>query len=292
MRIKVPPIKCQGIKTKLVQWIVENVSLADTKRWIEPFMGSGVVGFNLRPRRAVFSDINPHLINFYNALKTGHITAANARAFLDREGALLEQLGEDHYYAVRERFNSTGDPLDFLFLNRASFNGVIRFNRHGKYNVPFGHKPQRFSRAYITKIVNQIVHVSSVMRQLDWHFICSDFRQVIRGARTNDFIYCDPPYVGRHTDYYNSWSDQDEQNLYELLSATRAKFILSTWHSNRYRTNPALEKYAANPFVVLTREHFYHVGASEDNRHPMLEAIILNYTPSRQNSGQLVLLEK
>jgi len=291
MRILVPPIKCQGIKTKLVQWIVEHVSLGDTERWVEPFMGSGVVGFNLRPRKAIFGDINPYIINFYNALKTGEITTANARTFLEREGLLLERHGESHYYAVRDRFNKSGDALDFLFLNRASFNGVIRFNRQGLFNVPFGHKPQRFSKAYITKIVNQIEYVSSAMRHYDWEFVCGDFRDVIRNARASDFIYCDPPYVGRHTDYFNSWSERDELDLYELLSRTRAKFILSTWHSNRYRVNPALEKYR-DGFLVFTREHFYHVGASEENRNPMLEAIVLNYTPVKLEGSQLVLLER
>jgi len=291
MRILVPPIKCQGIKTKLVQWIVEHVSLGDTERWVEPFMGSGVVGFNLRPRKAIFGDINPYIINFYTALKTGEITTANARTFLEREGLLLERHGESHYYAVRDRFNENGDALDFLFLNRASFNGVIRFNRQGLFNVPFGHKPQRFSKAYITKIVNQIEYVSSAMRHYDWEFVCSDFRDVVRNARANDFVYCDPPYVGRHTDYFNSWSERDELDLYELLSGTKAKFILSTWHSNRYRINPALEKYR-DGFIMFTREHFYHVGASEENRNPMLEAIVLNYTPVKLEGSQLVLLER
>jgi hypothetical protein len=38
----VPPIKCQGIKTKLVPWIgaVKPSTLNGT--WIEPFMGSRV----------------------------------------------------------------------------------------------------------------------------------------------------------------------------------------------------------------------------------------------------------
>jgi DNA adenine methylase len=291
MKIIVPPIKCQGIKTKLVQWIVEHVSLDDSQRWIEPFMGSGVVGFNLRPRQAIFSDINPHLLNFYNAIKTGTITTASARAFLEREGLLLERHGESHYYAVRERFNKSHDPLDFLFLNRASFNGVIRFNRQELFNVPFGHKPQRFSKAYISKIVNQIEYVGRAVYHYDWKFMCADFREVIQAAGAGDFIYCDPPYVGRHTDYFNSWSDNDEQDLYNLLSNTNAKFILSTWHSNRYRTNLALDKYS-NDFLVLTRQHFYHVGASEEHRNPMLEAIILNYTPAKEQSGQLVLMDR
>ena len=39
---------------------------------------------------------------------------------------------------MRERFNLQGSSLDFLFLNRSCFNGVMRFNRHGRFNVPFG----------------------------------------------------------------------------------------------------------------------------------------------------------
>jgi len=37
----------------------------------------------------------------------------------------------------------------------------------------------------------------------------------------------------------------------------------------------------------LTREHFYHIGASEKNRNPMLEAIVLNYNPLPQVEIQL-----
>ena len=39
----VPPIKCQGIKTKLVPFIAANVAWDAGRRWIEPFLGSGVV---------------------------------------------------------------------------------------------------------------------------------------------------------------------------------------------------------------------------------------------------------
>jgi len=295
MTVKVPPLKCQGIKTKLVEWIKDHSSLENNGTWIEPFMGSGVVGFNMRPSRAIFADVNPHIINFYNAVKQGKITAGIAKEFLEKEGARLQAKGEDHYYEVRERFNKNGSSLDMLFLNRACFNGVMRFNKKGGFNVPFGHKPERFARSYVTKITNQIKYVTDAVSQYDWKFICSDFRKIISSTAQNDFIYCDPPYIGRHVDYFNSWSENDEQELYNLLSATKAKFILSTWHSNQYRENLALEKYASN-YTVLTREHFYHVGASEKNRKPMMEAIVLNYNPltpvALESEKQLALFEK
>jgi len=295
MTIKVPPLKCQGIKTKLAEWIKDHSALENDGTWFEPFMGSGVVGFNVRPHRAVFADINPHMVNFYNAIKDGKITAGIAKEFLEHEGETLQKQGESHYYEIRERFNKNHSSLDLLFLNRACFNGVMRFNKKGLFNVPFGHKPQRFAKAYVTKIANQIKYVTQATSQYDWRFVCSDFRSIISSANQGDFVYCDPPYIGRHVDYFNSWEEQDEQELYDLLSATPARFILSTWHSNRYRTNAAIEKYAYH-FTILTREHFYHVGASEENRNPMLEAIVLNYNPLRpvetETEKQLILFEK
>lgn len=276
MKIQIPPIKCQGIKSKLAEWILQFVKLQKGDTWIEPFMGSGVVGFNLKPENALFADINPHLINFYNAVKEGKITSKIARDFLQSEGEKLSEKGESHYYLIRERFNEINSPLDFLFLNRACFNGVIRFNRKGFFNVPFGHKPERFAKAYVTKICNQIEKIEQSTKLFNWQFVCQDFRQIIEDAQDRDWIYCDPPYFGRHADYYNSWFEKEENDLFEGLRKTSAKFILSTWHSNIYRENLALEKYSKN-FEVITKEHFYHVGARELNRNSMTEAIVINY---------------
>jgi len=278
MKIFVPPIKCQGIKTKLVNWIKDNLSDLKYNTWFEPFMGSGVVGFNIRPKKAIFSDINPHLINFYNAIKEGNITPATARIFLEIEGLKLSKGGQKYYNEVRERFNSTFNSLDFLFLNRSCFNGMIRFNKYGKFNVPFGHKPNRFSKSYITKITNQIDYIYQATKILNWIFVCQNFDLTIKTASKNDIIYCDPPYLGRHVDYFDSWNEKNERELYNCLNNFKGKYILSTWHSNKYRTNIEIEKY--NRHNILTKEHFYHIGASEKNRNSMTEALILNYYPN------------
>ena len=134
-KVNIPPIKSQGIKTKLVPWIGSIVPQDFDGVWIEPFMGTGVVAFNLAPRHALLCDANPHLVNFYQAIADEDITAEIVRDFLNREGEKLLEQGASHYYLVRERFNRDHQPLDFLFLNRAGFNGMIRFNRKGEFNI-------------------------------------------------------------------------------------------------------------------------------------------------------------
>ena len=277
-RTIVPPIKCQGIKTKLVPWIRTIVSSDFDGIWIEPFLGSGVVVFNVLPKHALLADSNPHLINFYEAISVGAITPASTRRHLESQGAKLYRSNGEHYYIVRERFNRIHDPLDFLFLNRACFNGLIRFNRKGEFNVPFCRKPNRFSRSYVTKICNQVKSVRDILTARDFTFATQDLSETIGVAQSADFMYCDPPYVGRHTDYFNNWGEQSEVELAMLLSSVSCRFILSTWHSNRYRNNPFIDA-LWSAYNILTREHFYHIGAKEDNRNPMLEALVMNYDP-------------
>lgn len=277
-KVFVPPIKIQGIKTKIVELISDHVFVNQDSTWYEPFMGSGVVGLNLAPNKAVFSDTNPYVIALYNSIKAGETTSKVVREYLEKEGALLREKDEEHYYFVRDRFNNSHSPLDFLFLNRSCFNGMIRFNRYYQFNVPYGHKPERFAKAYVTKIVNQVKHLESIFPYTDWEFKCCSFEETIAMAGANDFIYCDPPYIGRHVDYYDSWDEEHEIALHDALIKSNAKFMLSTWDHNQYRKNEYIETLWKGCYKI-TKEHFYHVGAKEKNRNSMLEALLTNYDP-------------
>jgi len=223
----------------------------------------------------IAADSNRHLIRFYQSIKDGRITPSTTRRFLESEGEKLAKKGEDHYYAIRSRFNKDEDPLDFLFLSRACFNGMIRFNSKGGYNVPFCRKPERFRGAYITKIVNQVGWVSAVMKHADWQFIVQDWRVTLGDARSNDFVYVDPPYIGRHTDYFNSWDEKEADALAASLRALPCGFAYSMWSRNRYRENEHLQRWFSDYPIVAT-DHFYHVGPQETLRNAMEEALVVS----------------
>ncbi len=275
----VPPIKCQGIKTKLVPWISAIIPEDFDGTWIEPFMGSGVVAFNIRPKKAILADTNPHLISFYRSLSEGIINAGLVRDFLQDEGEKLLKSDGEYYYTVRDRFNSEGNSLDFLFLNRSCFNGMIRFNRKGGFNVPFCRKPNRFAPALITKITNQVQAISDAMSIGEYEFHIQPFSDTIKYANENDIIYCDPPYIGRHVEYFNGWDEHEELKLEDALSSQNCRFILSTWHHNDFRRNSFIDSLWSK-YHILTREHFYHVGGKEKNRNPMIEALVTDFEAS------------
>ena len=287
MKIFVPPIKSQGIKTKLVPWIATVVPENFSGRWIEPFSGTGVVGLNLAPKLALLADKNPHLINFYNAINEGVLGPDDVRAYLELEGEKLRTVGEEHYYYIRDRFNAEGRPLDFLFVNRAGFNGMIRFNRKGGFNIPFCRKPTRFAQAYVTRIVNQVRWVQQTLRTKQFEFMCQDFETTIAHAKKGDIIYCDPPYIDRHVDYFGKWEDAEERKLKAALSESAADFVLSTWHHNEYRSNAYIDSLWGE-YRIVTREHFYHVGGREENRNPMVEALVTDLLPTAARDSEAV----
>ena len=275
VQAKAPPIKSQGIKTKLVPTILRSFRWDGNGTWVEPFVGSGAVAFNSGAKNVLAADTNRHLIRFYKAVQDRTLDKRGTRTFLESEGARLEQTGEDHYYAIRDRFNKHGDPLDFLFLSRSCFNGMIRFNAKGGYNVPFCRKPNRFRPALITKIVNQVEWLEGVIREANYLFLVQDWRETLNNARANDLIYVDPPYVGRHTDYFNSWDEEEADALAQKLQSCPSRYVYSMWYKNQYRENEHLKRWFADHKLVLVT-HFYHVGATEDLRNEMEEAIVVS----------------
>ena len=273
-KVIVPPIKCQGIKTKLVTFISEKVERSEKGRWIEPFVGTGVVVFNIAPQNALLCDKNQHIINFYRGIQDKKITSKTVRKFLEFHGKKLSENGAAYYKYMRDEFNKNKDPMYFLFLNRSDFNGMIRFNRSGNFNVPYCQKDDRFSKAYITKICNQVDEISQIMEGKNWEFKCCKWQKAFENATEEDYIYLDPPYIGRDTSYVGEWSEYEAIELASYAHQTKANVCLSMWKENEFRKNDHLFNYWSD-FKWYEQEHFYHIGAKESNRHPMIEILAI-----------------
>jgi hypothetical protein len=165
-------------------------------------------------------------------------------------------------------------PAGLAASARDSFNGVMRFNSKGGFNVPFGHKPQRFSKAYVTKITNQVARAAETMAGRDWMFKTQTWNTTLDACTDSDFAYLDPPYIGRHTDYYNQWTDADAEALARAARSLPGGVALSMWKQNKYRENGHLGEHWAG-YAYRTFSHFYHVGPTEDLRNQMTEVLAI-----------------
>jgi DNA adenine methylase len=188
--------------------LTKLISLAPQKykRYIEPFCGSACLFLALQPRRAVLADINPHIINTYQALKT------DPKAIYD----LLQgwEPTKEQYLSLRANQNSHVPAFAaarFIFLNRYCFNGVYRENLRGEFNVPFG--------GYRSGRLPQLEELQKFAATLDnVDLICGDFSAAITAAKREDFIYLDPPYfygnIRNRGQYgWNAFSDEDLERL-------------------------------------------------------------------------------
>jgi len=196
---------------------------ADYQRYIEPFAGSASLFFEVRPRKALLSDVNEDLINFYKHIKKA--------PDLMHDQLLSMSVDEVEYLKVRRQLVTEEDPyhraLYFWYLNRTCFNGLYRTNKSGVFNVPFGTKlPQMPSRQQVQECVKLLRRAS---------LVCCGYQASINAAGEGDFMYVDPPYrrgSSRNRGEYGpgAMADSDMGQLVVLLrnaSSRGAKILLS-----------------------------------------------------------------
>ena len=85
----------------------------------------------------------------------------------------------------------------------------------------------------------------------------------MNAAMPEDFVYMDPPYIGRHTDYYNNWINEDAIELAKVSATLECGFALSMWKQNKFRENSHLDLHW-NGFVTKTF-HISTMSAQKKN---------------------------
>ncbi|ARD20052.1 DNA adenine methylase [Edwardsiella piscicida] len=180
-----PFLKWAGGKYSLLPVLDQLIPAGN--RLIEPFVGGGSVFLNSRKHeRFLLADVNPDLINLYQMLDVDHIRVLSyAQTLFSRANS------EVAYMEVRDEFNdqrmsAPERAAAFLYLNRNCFNGLIRYNRNGFFNVSWGkykapHFPEEEIKAFKRKSHSCV-------------FMNAGFRRTLALAGAGDVVYCDPPY--------------------------------------------------------------------------------------------------
>lgn len=224
-------LKWAGGKKKVVNEIASLLPKQGKKRLVEPFVGGGSVFLNLDFDEYLLVDMNVDLINLFNIIKNQPVSFIG-----DAEKLFNSKTNQaDRYYQLRDQFNQSSDPYErsllFLYLNRHGYNGLCRYNKSGGYNVPFG----RYKHPYFP---SEELHYFS-QRAQKATFIQGDFETAFSQLKSNDVVYCDPPYspinpTSNFTAYAgNSFSDEDQQRL--VNCAQKAKHDgVPTLISNHY----------------------------------------------------------
>jgi DNA adenine methylase len=144
-------------------------------------------------RVGIAADIVPELIGIWKLVQDRPSDVADEYEKRWEELQIRKHL---FFYEVRERFNSSRDPNDLLFLSRTCVNGLVRFNSKGDFNNSFHHTRPGISPGRFRRIVadwNRALH--------EIIFLAQDYRKTLEDCGPDDFVFLDPPYCGTRGRY-------------------------------------------------------------------------------------------
>jgi DNA adenine methylase len=209
-----PIVKWSGGKADEIKNIVKY--FPDTyDKYLEPFLGGGSVFFYLSPLKSVISDVHKDLIDLYQSIKDGK--SRDIYDFMENH-----ENEENVYYEVRDMEVNT--PLDnakkFYYLRKTCFRGMLRYNREGKFNIPFGKYKSIEYSVLLNKDYENLLKRTEILN--------TDFTTIFEKYNDeNNFMFLDPPYDSEFTDYgYCKFGKDEHEKLAECFKNTKIKCLM------------------------------------------------------------------
>jgi DNA adenine methylase len=108
----------------------------------------------------------------------------------------------------------------FYYQRKTCFRGMLRYNKNGKFNIPFGrYKTINFNELKNTDYENLLAKTE---------ILNTDFENIFNNYDDeNNFMFLDPPYDSEFTDYGYCQFGKDEQlRLANLFKLTKIKCLM------------------------------------------------------------------
>ena len=210
-----PLIKWSGGKSDEIK-MFEKYFPEQYTRYIEPFVGGGSVYFYLNPVNAVISDVHTELIDLYKSI--GNEKGQEIFDFMKEHPN-----DENTYYNVRDKMeiNNTLDSAKrFYYQRKTCFRGMLRYNKNGKFNIPFG----RYKTINYNEIINKDYETLLGRTEI----LNKGFEYLFENNNDeNNFMFLDPPYDSEFTDYgYCKFGKEEQKKLALLFKNTKIKCLM------------------------------------------------------------------
>jgi len=225
-----PFIKWVGGKRSILPQLLARMP-KEYRDYVEPFVGGGALFFAVRPKRALLSDVNLHLVVAYAAVRD------NVEEVIRLLKRHQDRHSKAYYLQARRRLAKEPDPAVIasllIYLNKTGYNGLYRVNGAGEYNVPIGD--------YVSPNILDEETLRADSRLLTNASIeQGDFSQL--RPRKNAFYYLDPPYHETYDGYSGAGFDDDkhrelaqfcnkidERGAWFMLSNSDTSLVRALW---------------------------------------------------------------
>lgn len=210
-----PLIKWSGGKGDEINEIIEHIP-KDYKIYIEPFVGGGAIYFYLNPEKSVINDVHKELISFYKEIKNGN--SEKIYEFMEQHPN-----EEKEYYIVRDDMeikNNLDEACKFYYLRKTCFRGMIRYNKSGGFNIPYG----KYKTINYSELKND--DYTEILKNTEIYN--EDFEEIFKKYNNEkNFMFLDPPYDSKFTDYgYCQFTKEHHERLAKCFKETKIKCLM------------------------------------------------------------------
>lgn len=217
------PITYYGGKQQLASIILGMIPAH--KIYCEPFFGGGAIFFAKGPSfLEVINDKNDLLITFYKECREHFENLA--RKISDTLHSESEYNRAKRIYNNPKRYSKLDRSWAVWVVTNMSIMGTPRggWRRdNGTGGSHVGVTIDAHRNNFTDKVYERLKYVQ---------ISCRDALSVIRERDTPDtFFYLDPPYINCDQKHYKGYSLKDFENLLDLLTTIKGRFILSNFWS-------------------------------------------------------------
>lgn len=275
------PLNYTGGKFKLLPQILPLFP-NDINTFIDLFSGGCNVGINVKANCIICNDIESHIVELLYELNK--MTSDQALYILKNtiNKYQLSKVNEEGFMKIRDDYNNGNTSWDMFYaMLTHAFNYQIRFNKNGKYNMPFGKNRSSFN----SKLEKNFIKFVDKLNEINIHFSNYDFNELnIDELNESDFIYCDPPYLITCASYneQDGWDETKEKELLELLDKLNEKgikFALSNVLEHKGKSNDILKEWSKKYTVHHLNKDYsncsYHT--KDKSKTSTDEILITNY---------------
>ena len=221
------PIPYQGSKRGIASQILPLLP-EKIERFIEPFAGSAALSIAVASRQLAqnfwLNDAHKPLMDLWKTIIDAPEELAVAYDHLWHE-----QLGNEreYYNQIRERFNQSHEPADFLYLLARCVKAAIRYNAKGEFNnTPDNRRKGTRPEEMRNRLLRASFLFSNRVR-----LTSQDYKSVLVKCTASDLVYMDPPYQGvcknRDQRYCPQFVHEEFCEEIERLIARKVPFVIS-----------------------------------------------------------------
>lgn len=123
--------------------------------------------------------------------------------------------------------NNSYRVANFYYIREFCYGSMFRYNSKGEFNIPYGGISYN-KKSFMTKIDNIFNNnIKNLFSRTEIYSM--DFEELFKNIEVTekDFIFLDPPYDTKFSDYEGKKFDKlDQKRLADMLKQIKAKFIL------------------------------------------------------------------